>query len=63
MKRPKFEIRRGNPEPGVIPTFYWVLVAANGEVLATSETFPDKATCKKSIRAARVAALGRVIER
>jgi len=60
VKRPKFEIRKGSRAYPL--EFYWVLVAANGEVLATSETFPDRTTCRKSVRAARMAALGRVVE-
>lgn len=32
--------------------WYWVLVAANGKVLATSETYTTLAACKKGINAA-----------
>jgi uncharacterized protein YegP (UPF0339 family) len=51
MKRPKFIVNTaadGRP--------YWVLVAANGEILCTSETYESGEMARKGIRAARRAA-------
>ncbi|HVY79309.1 MAG TPA: YegP family protein [Solirubrobacterales bacterium] len=48
---PKYEIREAKDG-----TFYYVLVAANGEVLATSETYPSREHAERGVVAAKCAA-------
>jgi hypothetical protein len=45
-KGARFEIRRGRTG-----AFRFVLIASNGEVLATSENYTTKAKCQKGIAA------------
>lgn len=47
----KFEIR--NASGG---QFYWRIVASNGQVLATSETYVSKAGCTNAIRTVKAGA-------
>jgi uncharacterized protein YegP (UPF0339 family) len=55
----KFEIRRA-----VNRQFYFVLKARNGEIIATSETYKSKQSCKKGIRSVRINALfGKIIDK
>lgn len=46
MRTARFEIRRGRTG-----AFRFVLIAANGEPLATSEHYKSKAACRKGIDA------------
>lgn len=48
MKRPKIEIRRGR---GGARLFRFVVIAANGEPIATSEHYKTKASVRKGIDA------------
>jgi uncharacterized protein YegP (UPF0339 family) len=57
MNDPKFQIK--DSADGQI---YFVLVAANGEVIATSETYKSKQGCKVGIKAVQIAAAGAIIE-
>lgn len=53
-KHSKFVIKRSRAGYSFKQTpraFRFNLVAANGEVVATSERYPTKGTCKKGIRA------------
>lgn len=54
--RPRWEIR--DSTDGQV---YAVLRAANGEVVATTETVPDERTCRRSIAAVRRAAFASVL--
>lgn len=49
--RDHYEVRES-----VDQQFYWVLVAGNGEVLATSETYTRKRDAQRGVTAARKAA-------
>ncbi len=51
MRRPRFEIRTAKNGQA-----YWVLLAGNGEPVATSETYTSRQACEKGIRAVRRAA-------
>ena len=42
----RFEIQKSN---SASQPFYWRIVASNGKVLAHSETYTDKASCKRAI--------------
>lgn len=42
----KFEIRNSNSET---QPYYWRIVASNGNVLATSETYVNKADAKSAV--------------
>jgi len=53
----KFEIKKS--EDG---QFYFVLKAANGETVSTSETYKTKGSCKKGIRAVKTAVYRAVVE-
>lgn len=44
----KFEIRKARDKK-----FYFILKARNGEVIATSETYETKQSCKKGIRSVK----------
>lgn len=44
----KFEIRRASGSQ-----FYWRIVASNGQVLATSETYVSKSGCENAIGTAK----------
>lgn len=46
MKNPKFEIHEA-----VNKEFYFLVRAANGEIIATSETYTTKQNCIKGINA------------
>ena len=46
MKNPKFEIHEA-----VNNEFYFVLRAANGEIITTSETYTTKQNCIKGVNA------------
>ena len=45
----KFEIRFSRSKR----QFYFVLIAANGEIICTSEMYETKAGCRKGIRSVR----------
>ena len=49
MKRAKFRIARSSDRQ-----WYFVLVAPNGEPIATSEMYRSPAACRKGIRAMRL---------
>jgi uncharacterized protein YegP (UPF0339 family) len=42
----RFKIKRGKSET---QPFYWVIVASNGQTLATSETYTSKSGCTNAI--------------
>ena len=55
----KFEIRRSADRQ-----WYFILKARNGEIIATSETYKSKESCKKGIRSVRRSAIfGRIIDK
>ena len=54
-KRPRFDIRKATDGQ-----YYWRLVAKNGEVLCTSETYPSKSHAERGVGDAIIAMLGAV---
>ena len=48
MRRPRFIFRQA-----VDGQWYFVLAAPNGRIVATSETYPDRATAEKGARAVK----------
>lgn len=51
----KFQILRGR---SAAQPFYWVIVASNGQVLATSETYVRKSSAQSAIDSVKGGALG-----
>jgi hypothetical protein len=49
----QFEIRRASNQQ-----YYWVFQANNNEIVATSETYPAKASAQNAIRVIREQAAG-----
>lgn len=50
----RYEVLSGK-QPGKRRYWWWHLMAANGRILGSSETFRSKAACLNSIRAAQSA--------
>jgi uncharacterized protein YegP (UPF0339 family) len=42
--------------------FYFILIARNGQVIATSETYKTKQSCKKGIKSVRRNAFARIVD-
>ena len=56
MRRPRFEIKEGVSAVSGGPRFWWRLVGANGEVMASSEQYTSHTDAVRGARAARRAA-------
>lgn len=48
----KFEIKKSSDHQ-----WYFILKARNGEIIATSETYKTKQSCKKGIRSVKINAI------
>ena len=55
----KFQIRRSSNSS---QPYYWRIVANNGQVLATSETYVSKDSAKSAINSVKTGASGATVE-